>query len=175
MMTRQREQLALQMRTQQVLTEVEEIMKKDFGVKYFRLKQEDQLRLLRLKQWEEKYAVSLRWMLKQLIPFWREKYSKYSGKVGFGVTISTLVGKVSEEIILGKIWEQFPDGENKLQMKSVSQQYQWTRIWDAPRKESWDDPVEAIRKYQSRMLEERQDRKLWARKLCRRRYRTNPW
>lgn len=159
-----------------IVARVETQLKKEFGVGWFRLRQEDEIRLLKLEGWEEKYKVSVEWILRQLVPFWRDKYSKYSKKVGLGVTVATLTGKKSEEILQQRIAEEFPDKENLARWKATAQQRQWDIVWDgAKRKEDWLEPGKTIRKYRNRMERERQERKEWAEQTRKRHYRNNPW
>ena len=169
-----RQERILARRVMAVLTEVEHVLRRNHNVKWFRLKKEDEIRLLRLKQWEEKYRVSISYILGKLIPFWTQKYAKYS-KAVFGTTISTLVGSVSEKVLQEAVAKDYPDGENEKRWKAMTQQRQWARIWDGPRKENWQDPIQAVREYRNRMKLERADRKSWARKLARRKYQGNPW
>jgi hypothetical protein len=159
-----------------IVARVENQLKKEFGVGWFRLKQEDEIRLLRLEGWEEKYKVPVEWILRQLVPFWREKYSKYSKKVGLGVTVATLTGKKSEEILQQRIAEEFPDGENIARWKVREQQRQWEIVSDRSNgREDWMEPGKTLKKYRTRMERERQERQTWATKTKKRRYRNNPW
>ena len=159
-----------------VAAEVEAILKRDYGVRWFRVKVNDQLRLLRLKQWEEKYRVPMEWILAQLIPFWREKYSKYQrSQGGFGVTVATLVGSVSEEVLRGKIKHMFPDGENLQRWRAREQLRQWTVVWDRRETRFSEDPVRAVREYRDVIQRERRGRKKWMKILAKRPYRGNPW
>ena len=82
----------MERRTMWVATEVESILRREHSVKWFRVKAVDGIRLLRLKQWEEKYRVSVQWILSKLIPFWKEKYSvamksKVPLKIAYSETI----------------------------------------------------------------------------------------
>jgi len=158
-----------------VSVEVERIMKHWFGVKWFRLKKNDEIRLLRLKQWEEKYHVSLIWIMSQLLPFWRARHARYKKEQGLGVTVATFVGRVSEEFLRERIREQFPDGEPEKRWKVETQQSQWARIWDLPGRSYSTDPILAVKEYRKRIGLEREDRRRWASKLRKRRYRGNPW
>ena len=88
---------------------VERILKRDYGVKWFGLKKEDEIRLLRLRQWEEKYRVSVAWILAHLLPVWRQKYAKHKSSTGLGVMVGTLVGQASERILREAIAKEYPE------------------------------------------------------------------
>lgn len=162
-------------RVRRIAGRVEEIVKEEFGVKYWQLKKEDEIRCLRLEQWEEKYKVSLEFILRTLVPIWKRKFARYSTG-GFGVKIPTLVGQKSEDILKGKILELFPDGENVRQWKAVEQQKQWAQYREGVRqKENWELPMRAVQEYQHRMEREREARKEFEKKAWLRPYRGNPW
>jgi hypothetical protein len=177
-MIKSREERAIWMKAAAVSSLVEKILKRDFGVLWFKPSQEDELRLIRLLQWRERYHIGVGWMLRQLIPYWRQRFSQYSRhKQGLGVTISTLVGKKSEEIIKCKILLEFPDEQLRKAWQSAQQQIQWAEIWDSSenKKENWDQPGKAIAEYQRKISLERTERQRCQQKLQRRRYRNNPW
>lgn len=165
----------LEKRVRRVAGRVEEIVKREFGLTWWRLTQEDEIRCLRLEQWEEKYKVGLTWILKTLVPIWKQKFARYS-MGAFGVKIPTLVGQKSEEILKEKIKELYPDGENIRQWKATGQQQQWFQYRTGVRQtENWELPMHAIKEYQQRMERERQDRKEFERRARFRPYRNNPW
>lgn len=166
----------LLMKMMGVAARVEEVLKQSLSVSWFLPSQEDQLRLLVLEGWEEKYRISLDWMLKQLVPYWRSRFTRYRKSKSMGVSIATLIGKKSEEFLRQRILEAYPDGENLLQWKMGEQARQWSVEWDnPPKKEDWENPREVITQYQKRMTVERRERKTWMAKRKRRRYRNNPW
>jgi hypothetical protein len=154
---------------------LEEIVREEFGVKYWKLREEDEIRCLRLEQWEDRYRVSLRFILTTIVPIWKQKFARYSAGA-FGVKIPTLVGQKSEEILKQKIAELFPNGENIQQWKATAQQRQWTQYRDGiKQKENWENPRDAVREYQQRMIRERELRKEFEKKARLRPYRGNPW
>lgn len=165
----------LEGRVRRVAMRVEDIVKREFGLRWWKLKPEDELRCLRLVQWEEKYKVSLDWIFRTLVPIWKKKFSQYShGR--FGVKLPTLVGAKSEEILIGKIRETWPDGENIRQWQCLEQQRQWSHHRAGiARKEDWNHPMQAALSYQQRMIREREKRKQFEKVARRRRYRGNPW
>jgi hypothetical protein len=165
----------LKQRVARMAGRLEVIVKKDFGVAYWKLKPEDELRCLRLEQWEEKYRVSLRFILRTIVPIWKQKFARYSGG-RFGVKIPTLVGQKSEEILRQKVLELFPNGENIQQWKAQEQQRQWMKYREGIKtKENWEMPGQAVLEYQRRMEREREARKEFATKAHIRPYRGNPW
>jgi hypothetical protein len=171
-----KEERAIWMKAAAVSATVETILKRDFDVSWFKPSSEDELRLLKLAQWRERYHASISWMLHQLIPIWRKKFSQYSRhRQGLGVSIATLVGKKSEEIIKIKILEEFPDQELHLRWRSALQQRQWNEIFDESKKEDWSNPAQAIARYKRRIEIEREERKAWEQRLRKRHYRNNPW
>jgi len=166
----------LQMRMLRVTAIVEEVLKRDLGVSWFKPSLEDQLRLLVLTGWEEKFKISIAWMLKQLVPFWRGRFARYQKGSGLGFRIATLVGKKSEQMLQQRIAEQFPDREHLTRWRTKEQARQWSLAWDRePKVENWEHPHEVILQYQRGMNRERRERKSWVRRRKRRRYRNNPW
>jgi hypothetical protein len=162
-------------RVASVTGRIEEIVKEEFGVKFWRLKEEDEIRCLRLVQWEEKYHVSLRFILTTIVPIWKQKFARYSAGA-FGVKIPTLVGQKSEEILKQKIAELSPNGEHIQVWRAREQQRQWSRYREGIRqKENWEDPGKAVTDYQHRMERERELRKEFEAKARLRPYRGNPW
>lgn len=80
------------------------------------LTKNDQQSLLILKTWEDKYKVSLKFILIILLPFWEsfiQRRSRKMKRMGLNVRVSTLVGKKSEQILVDNIKKLYPDGENK--------------------------------------------------------------
>src|SRR6266700_4834685 len=97
----------LQWKMLKVSAVVEEVLKRDFAVSWCKPSLEDQLRLLTLTGWEQKYKVSIKWMLQQLVPFWKKRFARYQKGQGLGFRIATLVGKKSEQMLQQRIGEQF--------------------------------------------------------------------
>jgi hypothetical protein len=156
--------------------EVESFVKGALGVTWFKPSEEDKLRLLIFAQWRERYRLSIPLMLTWLIPIWRERFTKFKKGNSIGVSISTLTGRKSEEILKKKLEESFPDQENLKNWRSHEQAAQWARFWDKlPMKEDWEFPGDMVRKYQERMMSERRHRNKFAKEQQRRRYRNNPW
>jgi hypothetical protein len=153
---------------------MESLVKKEYGLKWWKPRLEDTYRLVRLLQWEEKYMVPVSWILGWLVPIWKQKYSKYQ-KSGIGVTIPTLVGTKSEEILVQCIKKDFPDDLHIVRWKAAekTRQYQTTR--EERRKITWEEPTQAIRQYRKSVQVERNQFRKFSRLMKRRRFRTNPW
>lgn len=153
---------------------VEEIMKKQFGVSYFRLSKEDELRLLTLLGWEIQYKISLDWILMKLVPVWRSRFGKFKRKQAFGTRVSTLVGKKSEEILKEAIAKELPD--NIEHWKGLEQNRQWELVRDRGfSKEDWTDARKQIRRYVKACEQERENRRKFSKRMAKRNYRNNPW
>lgn len=154
---------------------VEEVVKREFGVRFWNLKPEDEIRCLRLQQWEEKYRVPLDFILRTIVPVWKKKFARYS-QGAFGVKIPTLVGKKSEEILKERLKELYPDGENHEQRRAQEQQRQWNYYREGIRvSEDWITPIRAAKRYQERMAKERLRRSGFEKQARKRPYRGNPW
>jgi hypothetical protein len=80
------------------------------------LTDKDKESLLILKTWEDKYKVSLRFILLILLPFWEsfvQRRSRKMKRAGLNVRVSTLTGKKSEQILVENINKLYPNEENK--------------------------------------------------------------
>ena len=97
--------------------EVDNILRTKFNKQLFYPKQEDQLRLLRLRLWSERYCVSIEYLLDKLIPHFEKIAMRHRGKAfkskGIGTTISVLTGPAAEEFIIQQVGKDFPNNENK--------------------------------------------------------------
>jgi hypothetical protein len=107
------EKLRLQKRIFRLRVIINEVLKEDFNRRLYNLKHDDELRLLTLYTWRDRYRVSIRWMLKFLIKIWSKQFSRFKVKSSLGCRVATLVGRKSEEIIRERIFREFPNGENK--------------------------------------------------------------
>lgn len=171
-----KEERVLVRRVMKVEAEVQEILKRVFQVKWFKPKQEDALRLLVLAQWQEKYRVSIEWILRHLVPIWRASFTKYEQSGGIGVSISTLTGKKSEAILQERLKKEFPNQENIAGWKSQEQSRQWAKVWDhRVIKEDWTNPSKTVREYQKKMTVERRYLRKFQHEQQKRKYRGNPW
>jgi hypothetical protein len=155
---------------------VERAVRRDFGVQWWRPSAEDELRLLRLEQFEQKYKVTLEWILKLLVPVWKQKFGKFKKGQGLGVAISTLTGNVSERIIRDQIKRDFPDGENIQTWKAQEQQRQWLQVEEVGNvREDWEHPAQTIKRYRRRMGAQREELRRFSQSQRKRNYRNNPW
>lgn len=104
----------------QIRFEVEGIIAKEFGAQLFRMKNDDAIRLLRLRVWSVRYKVSVAYIIKRLVPHYKKYASnfrrRYNDK-GIGVTIAVLTGRMAEEKLREFISKDFPDGENTIEWK----------------------------------------------------------
>ncbi len=158
-----------------ITAEIENILKRDYDVEFFKPSVEDQIRLLRIGQWRERHSVSLQWILKQLIPFWRSRHARYNKRAVLGTKIPTFIGRVSETYLLEQIAAQFPNGENHAHWRVREQDRQFHKIWDGPTRENWNDPEAMVIMYAKRMAVERGERHEFQEKMQKRPHRNNPW
>lgn len=105
-------QMALQV--PRFVKEVNELLQEEFGKELFYLTEANAHRLMTLKAWQIKHKVSLRYILKQIVPYYQHKigrrFSMNSKSLGF--RIPTLVGKKAEKLLQFRIAEDFPEKEN---------------------------------------------------------------
>jgi hypothetical protein len=102
---------------------VDRLLGEDFGIHLY-VKDKDKPRLLTLKVWSQKYHIPIRYILRILVPYYRERrWKTRAPKEGkrLGVTIPTLVGKHSELILKQQLLRDFPAGEHH-------QTWKWTQI-----------------------------------------------
>jgi hypothetical protein len=109
-----KETRALRKRSIFVLGEVSRWLKKDFGRSFnFNLREIDQVRLYNLWIWSERYSVSIRYILKVLVPYWSNRFKRRGGQAwGLGVKMHTFVGKHSVKLLEEQIEKDFPNREN---------------------------------------------------------------
>ena len=158
-----------------VNTRVELLVKNLFDLGFWNPTFEDRIRLLKLAQWEERYHVSLRFILQTLVPIWRKKYGQFQ-RGGIGVSISTLTGKVSEKILKEKIVESYPDSEHEQIWRADAQQRQLAMKRDgARRRETWQNIEKEIELYIKSMRKQRKELEVFVREQRKRPYRGNPW
>lgn len=97
---------------------LEDVLYNDFGRRLYRLKPEDEWRLLVLFNWREQYSVSISWMLKRLLEIWPRKFSKYKTNITIGCSVPVLVGQKSEEIVRELIDKEFRSQENAVEARA---------------------------------------------------------
>lgn len=187
------EAVALRATIFHIKVELDAILRRDFERNLYGLKPQDELRLLVLSQWQDKYHVSLSYILEAVLPYWHKKLGRWSKrKSGLGCKVIHLVGKESERLLKQEIAKDFPDKENITE-------WQWTRRKEIVelRREEEDDSEElgfkqaAVRKgpldypdlesyvaaYKKRVEGHRAglDKEVRNKRNRRRKYRMNPW
>ena len=93
------------------------------------LKETDRERLLMFLVWEQRYRVSVEWMVETLVRFFEKAIlsdgrKKKKGTIGFPVLVKTMVSRASEELIQQAIMAEFPNGEHL----DLWRQYEQDRI-----------------------------------------------
>lgn len=111
---RRMERRELLKRTFQIRALVDRILLEEFDRQIFRLSKLDGYRLLTLWVWQQRYHVSIRFMLKKLVPYYLKAIEKRHrvSKNSLGIRIQTLVGKRSEELVREAIQQEYPNQEH---------------------------------------------------------------
>jgi hypothetical protein len=170
------EERVLNLRINRVVQEVDMVLKDELNVRWFDPSPTDKLRLLTLALWRERYRVSIPWIVRLLVPFWKGRYAKYNTARGIGTTIATLCGKKSEEIIKERLAIEFPENDNLHRYTAQEQQRQWAYVWDRnPPVQDWTEARATVRKYLTRLRTERRERRKFQKSQQKRNYRGNPW
>ena len=95
---------------------VERILLEELGRKIWFLNQLDEMRLMTLAVWEEKYQVDMGYILQVLVGFYADRFKRgkkaQKQKYGFGTRLSTLTGKNAEVILQERIAKDYPDQEH---------------------------------------------------------------
>lgn len=183
----------LRLKTIRIRGRVEEILRNDYHRRLFRMKQQDELRLLILAQWEQKYKVSLSYILETILPYWHKRLAKTArSKNGLGVRVTSLIGKISEKLLKDRIAEDFPGDEHKQEAKWERRRFLIQRRsgklemdsdLDFPvtiRKKTlldYKSPKQFVRSYRKRITSARKEFDLAVadKKNRRRPYRDSPW
>jgi hypothetical protein len=113
------EKLRIKSKVQKIRSIVNEVLVEEFDRRLYNLKADDELRLLTLFTWRDRYKVSVKYILKLLIPIWTRKFSRFRVKTSLGCRVATLVGNKSEEILRERIAHDFPNKENIQQYDSI--------------------------------------------------------
>lgn len=170
--------------------EVKKALEKIRGKRvYLQLKEQDQIRLLKLRVWAERYYVDVRYILTRLIPFWEHfivRRSKTLKSEGLGVRVATLVGKKSQELLESFIQEDFPYGSAKL-LRRHSEQDRMLRnlelnpdgiktACDSPRSIfDFYTPRVYVEYYRRRIRKQQKARERFVQQMQEKPYRGNPW
>lgn len=148
------------------IEEASKALNKKLLVQY---KRQDQLRLLNLVSWSDKYNLPLAEILLVLFKVWSGKYKTKSNR-GIGVAISTLCGPKSKQILLDYIKKQYPGGENnKLRKQEIL-----NGLLPAVDVSQREDPMFFILNYKNSLKAERKKIEDIEHKLRRRKWRGNP-
>lgn len=177
------EMRALESQVLRLVAGVKKIAEEDFGRKIWLFQRQDQLRLLTLLVWQTRYKVSVRYILKAVLPFWHSVLRKRSRKRdknnGLGCKIVQLVSRRSEDVLVEQILRDYPAGENVLDWRM---QKRATEVLPAregrPTTLLRSEEVEQFTATYARTIGRRQRRmtKAQANSARRnRRYRDNPW
>lgn len=186
---RREEKRKLQIKAQRMFLLVNKILKEEFGRKMFYLKKPDQYRLLVLDVWRERYKVTVRFILKRLVPYYQARISKWQKRRytdGLGIRVATLVGVHSEQILKEAIQQEFPDAENwdewrwKRRLEILKQREKETDDGIATREKTVQDfakPERYMKYYQRKTRQKRAEfeKELNNDENKRRPYRGNPW
>lgn len=154
------------------------------AVKWFRPSTEDVIRLLKLQQWETLLSMPIETQLGILIPVWQKKFTRFQRhQGGMGVTVATLVGKKSEEILKDWIFSHPYNGFQQAQRNDDQRsqlfwmQLQETKLEEEELEEAdvWAKPGLAMRNYKENMKKKRKQAEQWQQTLAEKPYRGNPF
>lgn len=168
---------------------VNEILQESFGRRLYNLKHDDELRLLTLYAWRDRYKVTIKWILKTLIPIWHKKFARFKVRSALGCRVATLVGKKSEEIIREKLWRDFPHKENVKDWKQKEKQRilelvggrsnrrkaRYESIVEAPNPESFIKQYKREIKWQTSEMKMSSKNQKEVSQLKHKNFRNNPW
>jgi hypothetical protein len=132
---------------------------------------QDQYRLLTLKVWVSRYHISLKEIFKVLLHAYAKRVASSRGG-GLGISLRTLTGKKSKQIIEDHILRTYPSGENTIAWKS-QEALRWLNI--SEEQEDIQDPFQYASVYLERIRRQRLASKNIIKKLSRRPFRNNPY
>lgn len=176
----------LELRPARVRRRVNEITERRWGKSLFRTRTEDQIRLLKLIVWQERYKVSMEYILSILVPVFLDRLpARYRQKKSLGVRISTLTGRAAERILKDAIKRQYRSEENIGQWAFDRKEEILEARWEdgehvlphPPSILAYASPAKYMAAYRKRIRQ----REEWlthqdAQQINRRRkYRMNPW
>lgn len=100
-----------------IKSEVDAVLRTRFGKALWNVNIPDSCRLVKLKMWEEKYCVSLDYILKTLLPWaWhalpKQARDKAKHSKGLGTKIAVITSASAERFLKEKIREDYHDEEN---------------------------------------------------------------
>ena len=146
---------------------------------------QDQLRLVKLKVWSERYSLPVTYILLKLLEYhWsrlpKPQRDKAKASKGLGIRIATLIGSVSERHLKDCIFQDFPDGDHLVVFKEAERD----RIVDLleeelpsrPKGVLWHKTISNFIESYTRNLQSTQKTdSSYAKKLSKIPYRGNPW
>lgn len=136
---------------------------------HLKLTKADQLKLFNLYTWSDRYKLPAKEILKLLFPIWQGKFSH--SKIGLGISVSTLLGTKSKEIVVNYVKKVYGGKENV----ALYKQSLLSEILAPTSIEEFDDPLDYVATYRSRMSKLKDTDDKMAKKLQRRHWRTNPF
>jgi hypothetical protein len=168
-----------------VRVQLNRVLQEEHNRQLFRMSEKDSYRLLMLRNWTQKYKVTLSYIVGVLLDHygtWAKKYRSGKSK-GLGIRIPTLCGQHSEAYLKERIRKDFPENENiaAWQFEKRARIFQH-RLGDEPVPKgkpmlSYPTVKTYIRKYGRRVDEARNEYSSFTQdpKNKRRRYRGNPF
>lgn len=114
------EQRALKFKQARMLGIINRILEQEFQRKIYNCPESNQMRLLIFDVWRQKYKVSLRFILRAILPTYLKASEKYGKQRGgpprglkaLGIPIPMITGKKSEEVLQFWLGRAYPDREN---------------------------------------------------------------
>lgn len=174
----------------QIVDAVDSILRKSFGKQLFYPKEDDQIRLLRLKMWSERYSVSVDYILGRLVPYFEKLAVKHSRKPrekmskGIGTTIAVLTGPAAEAYLKDCIGKEFPDGEHIIAWKQNKREECLAKMDEDEGEVTQRKPKSILqyptlaafrRAYEARITHKRKTEGKLEKKLARQPWRGNPF
>lgn len=133
----------------------------------------DQMRIMNLLVWSERYCIPLPQLLEFLVSKWAGRFaSKKSGK-RLGVRPATLAGEKSKQYLLEMLQRKYPEGEQVISYKA--QQRLRAALMNESEEPVSDDPRRFVSDYQAQLKQIRENATAASKRFSRRRYRGNPY
>lgn len=154
-----------------------ELNEKTLSMGVRRFSDEDILKLMTLEMWSVRYEVDLKFVVEQLLAYWRGRYKlKAFHTSGMGTKVPSFVGQHSEQILRERILRQYPDGENILAQRNTARLRLIALASDGVEaKKSYADPAEFVSRYRAAMMRAQKFEGRMSEHMKRRKYRGNPW
>lgn len=135
---------------------------------HFNFSRRDQLRILNLYTWAEKYHIPVDEILKVLLNVWSKRFVRRPR--GLGVAIGTLTGIRSKDILSEYVRKKYASRENIAKEKESK----ILELTPAEDELECTDPLSFITEYKSRLKSLRDNDNKLIEKFKRRRWRGNP-